>query len=399
MAGIKVTSILLSLMFPMLSYGKYWQTLPKGVRLFAYRHVISSTIKGSYGSDGGYRPYELKANINADSIAGFNSYIDTYLAGLTQNQYDNLSFGEYQGSAESKVHVNGIGLGYGFSSTLTGYFSIPHYTADVRLKINRLKSGNHDEVVTDIQTNQGVVIENLPDFDAQVLQSVFVNYYGYQPIGDWRAKGFGDLELGLMKRLVARRRWGLLLTGGVVAPTGREDDPDILQDISFGDGQWDIFMEFGGGYRLARRWEVDSWMRYTYQLPYNREIRLPESADFPITSRKGMAKISLGSKLQYNLAFNFFPHSAWTLTPSYTFDIQGETLYTSDYPEADSILRTDTKTHSHTWKFNINYSTVRMFKKKKFPIPLQLNISTQFISGGHNTPKYQRADFEFRMFF
>ena len=76
-----------------------------------------------------------------------------------------------------------------------------------------------------------------------------------------------------------------------------------------------------------------------------------------------------------------------------------KTAYFKKHPEADAILRADTRMYSHTFKLNVNYSTLRMFQKKRFAVPLQVNVSMQFLTGGLDTPKYERYDFEFRMFF
>jgi hypothetical protein len=78
---------------------------------------------------------------------------------------------------------------------------------------------------------------------------------------------------------------------GVVVPTGRTDNPDILQDIAFGDGQWDAFFEFGGGMTANSYLSFDQWNRFTYQFPMTEEVRLTESSSFPVTSLKDKARI------------------------------------------------------------------------------------------------------------
>jgi hypothetical protein len=47
----------------------------------------------------------------------------------------------------------------------------------------------------------------------------------------------------------------------------------------------------------------------------------------------------------------------------------------------------------------VNFSTVSLFKKKKFIAPIDVNIAIQSIVGGTNTPKYERVDLELRLFF
>jgi hypothetical protein len=54
------------------------------------------------------------------------------------------------------------------------------------------------------RTNVGgaIQLENLPNVDVQLLQSLFVNFYKYQPLGKWQATGFGDTELGMMAQIM-----------------------------------------------------------------------------------------------------------------------------------------------------------------------------------------------------
>lgn len=231
---------LLSVLFFLLSAkanAAYYDVLPKGVRNLTYQYTMTGEITGRYTNSGNLQGYNINANINADSIKGINAAVDTYLGTLSQDDYNAFSFGTFQGSATSKVKVQGLGGGYGVTDKITLYGFIPFYSATVNLNIERTEKGRNN-VGTAIQ------LENLPDVDVRLIQSLFVNYYQYQPLGRWQADDFGDLEMGAMYQLRKWRNAGALINVGFVAPTGRADNPDILQDIAFGDGQWDAFFEF-----------------------------------------------------------------------------------------------------------------------------------------------------------
>jgi hypothetical protein len=207
-------------------HAAYYDTLPKGVRNITYRFIQTGSITGSYGSAGSFKGYNVNANINADSIKGVNAAVDTYLGTLNATDYANFSFGTFQGNATSKVTAQGFGGGYGVTDKLTVYGFIPFYSAVVDLHIERTAKGRNN-VGTAIQ------LENLPDVDVRLIQSLFVNYYQYQPLGQWRATAFGDAELGFLYQVKKWNNAGALISMGTVAPTGRKDNPDILQDISF----------------------------------------------------------------------------------------------------------------------------------------------------------------------
>ncbi|GAB4017615.1 MAG: hypothetical protein Fur0010_18380 [Bdellovibrio sp.] len=370
----------------------YYDVLPKGVRNFTYRYIQTGKIGGSYNSSGDFEGYNLTAKINADSLKGINSAVDTYLNGLSAEDYAAFSFGTFEGGAISKVSAHAFGAGHGITNKITLYGFIPYYMAEVDLHLNRTERGRNNVGTT-------VQIEDLPDVDARLIQSLFVNYYNYNPLGKWEAKDFGDAELGAMIQLKRWRGAGLLGVVGVVAPTGRVDDPDTLQDIGFGDGQWDIFAEFGGGLRYNKWWGADSWMRYTYQTPFKKTVRLPESTSFPVTSRKGEVEIKLGNKFQYNLQNTVYLNDQFSISALYTLELKGLDNYTSAYAESDSYYEDSSNELSHIGRFNLGYSTVNLYKKKKFVAPLDINFSYQNIFDGKNIPKYDRFDLEFRLYF
>lgn len=71
-----------------------------------------------------------------------------------------------------------------------------------------------------------------------------------QPISDWRDRGIGDLGVMLRWRAYGDRKQALSIMGGVKAPTGKREDPLILTDFGFGEGQWDLSADVAGERRL-----------------------------------------------------------------------------------------------------------------------------------------------------
>jgi len=373
----------------------YYDILPKGVRNLTYRFIQTGNITGSYGSSGDFKGYNISANLNAETIRGVSSAVDAYLDNLKATSpadYARISFGSFQGSASSKVSAQGFGGAYGITDHLTVYGFIPYYSAVVDLQIERTAKGRNNVGTT-------ISLENLPDVDVRLIQSLFVNYYQYRPLGKWKATAFGDAELGLMYQVKKWRNACSLISMGVVAPTGKKDNPAILQDIAFGDGQWDVFYEFGGGYNLSTDWSIDSWSRITYQSPYSATVRLPDSSIFPVTSQKGNAKIKLGNKFSANLQANYKFSDEWMSSLIYGAEYVERSQFTSKSLIADAILESDTEKISHIARLNLSYSTLSLYQQKKFIAPISFNLAFQSIFAGKNIPKYERGDFEIRFFF
>lgn len=374
------------------SQAAYYDTLPAGVFNFTYRYIQTSDINGSYSSTGDLKGYNVKANINADAIKGLNTAVDAYLNSLSPADYAAFSFGTFEGRATSKVTAQVFGGGVGLTNWMTLYAYVPYYKARVDLQVERTEKGRSN-------VGGAIQLENLPDVDLRLIQSLFVNYYHYQPLGRWESTDIGDTEVGFMTQLMKTNGVGLLINPGVVIPTGKEDNPDILQDISFGDGQWDAFFELGGGADLNSAVSIDQWNRVTYQFPYKTRVRLPESLTFPLTMRSGEAKVKLGNKFQSNFQTNFQLLELWKFSLLYTFEYTEKSDYQSEFAESDQILEADTEKHSHTARANLNFSTVPLYQSGRFFLPLEFNIAGQTILGGKNTPKYERYEFETRFYF
>ena len=142
------------------------------------------------------------------------------------------------------------------------------------------------------------------------VQSYVTKGSGYQPLGDWYGSGYGDMETGLMAKVIDRGTWGLMLYPGVILPTGRQDDPDILQDVGFGDGQFDFFSEIATGYVVNDQLSFGTTLRYTYQAPTTKELRVPSEQNSTFSSEKGDFNVKYGDRI--NLMFNStISYNAW----------------------------------------------------------------------------------------
>lgn len=404
--------ILLFTFFASNAFAGYYSTLPKGVRAFEFRHIFTSDIGSLYNNKGVKEDIYFKENLNAEILSSVNTATKVYfeeLKALSPEAHDEFSFGEYQAEGSANVDVQVVGGGVGITDRLTAYFGFPIFDAEVNLDIRRTKGNNHARVANILERDAGdsdtgrilsQLTGQLPDATGELLQGVMVNMYGYKPVGSWNAQGMGDTELGLMYRLAEWDYSGLMVVGGLNLPTGREDDPDIIQDIAFGDGQTDIFGEFGGGFVVPKYYfGLDSFFRYTYQLPTKKNLRIPDTPGIPIGRTKGDFVEKLGNKFDFNIQGSFFPNDWLTVFGGYIYSHQGQSKYQSNNQYANEALALDTMIETHTLLGGMEFSTVNLFKRGKFWAPLSIAPSIQRIVKGVNSPSYTRYNLKFRLFF
>lgn len=383
-----------------------WKTLPKGVRIIGYRNIQTSNIKSNFNQFGSESPVGAQFRVDAETFNSMTGNVIVPGADVDANAYEALLVGEYKVDAVANVNVQGTGFGYGITDKIMFYAELAYYKAHVKAKIKRTAGNTYKETAEILEENggsqNGMIAENLRrmiDANEGTIQSVITNHYGYKPLGDWYGSGFGDIETGLMARLIDKGSWGLLLYPGVVLPTGRVDDPSILQDVGFGDGQFDFFAELGTGYIFNDYLSIGTTLRYTYQAPGTKTMRIPEDGDFTLSDSTGEFNVKYGDRVNWMFNSTLSLNDWISITPIYRFMYQMPSSYKSEHQEANNYLSTNTDKLEHQIQLTTTFSSITPFLKKKFFLPAQININFVQTVAGKNVPNAGRFEMEFRMLF
>ena len=402
------------LLSSMVAQGAYYETLPKGVRAAVYHRVQTDNVNSSFSGNNVERDYFYRFNLNAESLESASDIFKNYLEPLREESpaaYKALSLGEYEIDAYAEVDVDAFAFAYGLTNRWTTYLVVPYFNAVVNMNMVRTKGNNNKQVQAlleaDPHSNDPTVralingvTNSLPDVTGGVIQSVMVNYFGYQPLGVWEGKGLGDVEWNNIIKVYDDGTKGAAFMFGLVAPTGRREDPDILQDFSFGDGQWDAYAEVGGGTFVPNtNLSFDGWFRYTHQFASTQELRVAESGDLALGTEKRKFREKLGDMISASGSSTYAFTDYLSVSGAYIFKHRFETQYDSGDPQVDNMLSENTNEQSHSLGLGVTFSTVNLFKKGVFLAPLVFTLSGQKIVAGQNTPNYSRVDLEFRMYF
>mgnify|MGYP000318338089 CR=1 FL=1 len=390
-------------------YAQYYEVLPKGVRTFVFRNIQANS-ESSYNQTKKESAYSYHLDTNINNLKEIEiSTIQEALALLEPypEAYNKISFGAHYFKASADLNVDAYGIGYGLTKNTTVYMGFPIYQAEVKFNYKRTKGSSINEVAEALQRETdddyaqtlGNIIEQIYDIDGGVIQSALVNEFNYKELGNWRGEGIGDIELGLMHKLQHTKNYGLKLSLGVVLPTGRVDDPDILQDIGFGDGQLDAFLEFGGSYHINSKNIISSWIRYTHQFANKKELRVLEYKDFALASNKDEFEEKLGDMIDIAFIYDYSVTDWLNLQPALLSNFTQKAKYKSEHEVANELLAENTESQDLSARITANISTVKLYKQKKFLLPGQLNFSYQTTLEGQNVPKVNRSELEFVMFF
>jgi hypothetical protein len=394
------------LFFTIPAQAQVWKVLPKGVRIIGYRNVTTGKISSNFNQSGQESELGSSFRIDAATINKMTNNVIIPGIDIDESAYKNLLIGEYKVDADAQFNVHGTGLGYGITDRVMFYAEIAYYNAQVKANIKRT-AGNTYARVAEILENSGRPqdrniaenLRNMIDANEGTIQSVITNYYGYKPLGDWYGSGYGDMETGLMIKAIDKGIWGVMLYPGVVLPTGRQDDPDILQDVGFGDGQYDLFGEMATGLVINDHFNIGTTLRYTYQAASSKTLRVPQERDFQLSDKKGNFDVKYGDKFNWTLRSTYSLNDWVSFTPVYRFMFQGDAIYSSSFTTANKYLAYNSHRLEHQAQLTTSFSTITPFLKKQFPLPAQINLNLVKTITGENVPNQERFEVEFRMLF
>jgi hypothetical protein len=410
---IKLLTILAMAALPYVAKGASYDTLPKNVNTFVFKQVMVSDIKSQYDASGKEDTLNLKEEFTSSRLEDVTAVIKAYfeqLRAISPEAYNNFSLGEFSADVNAEVSAQGFGYGFGVTDHLTVYGSLPIYHIKTDVKFKQTKEGNLSAIQsvlnnTNTESAMGKFVKDLtmqlPRTNTELLQSLVVNYYGYEPIGKWEKDALGDAEVGLIYRLTDFSDKGVAFSAGAVLPTGDEDNPDSLQDVSTGDGQYDAFVELNSGISfLDNTFQFDLKGRYTYQFASEKEVRWIDDVDIPLSKSKKTVNQKLGNKIDAAFTATYNATNWVNLNSSYLMTNVAKTSYANiEDAKIRNALESDTASQSNWIRVGIGFSTIDAYKRKRFEIPLDIGISAQRLLNAKNTASYDRVDFDFKLYF
>jgi hypothetical protein len=411
---IKLLSILALGALPFgMAFGASYDTLPKNVNTFVFKQVMVSEIKSQYDASGSEETLDLKEEFTSSRLEDVSAVIKTYfeqLRAISPEAYNNFSLGEFSADVTANVSAQGFGYGYGVTNRLTVYGSLPVYHITTDVKFQQTKPSNIAALQatlrnTNPDTALGKFVKDLsmqmPNTNTELIQSLVVNYYGYKPIGKWEKDALGDAEIGFIYRLTDFSDRGVALSAGAVLPTGSPDDPDSLQDVSTGDGQYDAFLEVDSGIAyFGNSLQFDLKGRYTYQFASNKEVRWIDDPNLPLSSSKKTVNQKLGNKLDATASATYSPTYWMNINTSFILASIGKSRYENvGESNVRNALENETESQSSWLRLGLGFSTIEAYKRKKFDLPFDFGISGQRLLNAKNTASYDRVDLDFKFYF
>jgi len=382
--------VVLFLLTSNLSYADDAAVLPKGIFKTKMKGKFYSSVDKKYGSGSG----DIE-----DVAVDFNAVLDS-------NVFPNLSlveagFGLPSGFAnigtsvidfDYDFNLYEFDFHYGLTDRLTIGIHIPYWdvknNVDARVDNTNATVGANPFLGLPGDPFGGaplvpVAMGGVPLTTDQV-QNMLVEQFGYKRIKSWSGSGLSDIEVGFRYQYLKTDNWRLAFTGGVRIPTGEEDDPDDLMDYALGTNAWALLFNFNQDYIGINNLVLNTTFRYELYLPDEETLRILYDVDKPITPYKEKVDRDYGDIIELEVSGAYEFVEGWNISLLYKYGFASENDIDGDMGYVYSSLEDETDYSEHVGIIGLSYSTLELYKQKKFSVPLTASISYRNRFAGSN---------------
>jgi hypothetical protein len=390
------------------------EILPKGVRALFYQHR-NLELGGAFSSSGELQSFDVHTKIKVLDLVQANPQAEELLRPLTPEDrklLEGTSIVDMTFRPDVSVQANIFGFAYGLTDRLMLAVGFPIITAEVRIReeiqmtradlsaqaeeFRRKALAAKEEDRPRLQAI-AAILDKIPEIKGAHVQDYLVNELGYEPLGNWQAQGIGDLRGFLHYNLLTYERYRQAARWGVIAPTGREDNPDILNDFAFGNQAWGTFVESRHDWLLwPGRVTASASVYYEYSLPSEKTMRVAELQK--VTSEKEVLDFSRGDILDARLGIGYKVIPDLEVYYQQEWHRKWSDVYRGPRGNYSWLSQgTDEATHAHA--YGLSYSTVSRFLKKQWPVPLKASLSQVNTLSGRDTEYLDYTALEMQVYF
>jgi hypothetical protein len=387
-----VPLILVCFCLPSLSSGENAEVLPGGIFSLSGTYYHHFDIRKKYDKDGDAVPIAQDFNRDLDST------VFPGLAPLDPLVGGTANIGRSVAEFTLLYEWFDFTLAYGITDRLLVGMNVPyrHSKNDVKAHMDSSDAnvGKNAALNTlaplyvpgtvplstkDVQNIMG------PGLDINGDGTIEIPGYGYKRVKTWTGDAIGDTQVLAKYSFVSNERWRLAAAGGLRLPTGEQDDPDSFVDVPSGDGQTDILVRAYIDFLGIRNICLNGVARFDVQLPDEKRVRVPPSVHMPITRYKEEVSRNLGDVLELEIAGTYSFTSALSAGLRYRFTRKFKDSVNGTQSHAFyRSLENETDYNSQIGFVFVGFSTIQLFKEKKFPVPLGLQLEYRNRFAGTN---------------
>jgi hypothetical protein len=225
---------------------------------------------------------------------------------------------------------------------------------------------------------------------------------GYKPLGDEEHTEMGDITLGGKYQYYKSAHMAAALAPRLVLPTGRPADVDKVVDIAPGDGHPSVGLAAIVDFTPTSRLIITPGISYTYQIPWSHAMRVPQTSDQSVTPDVDSSVTQkVGDIYSAGLGVRYKFQELWTIGAGYSLQYKkADEYFGSKYAAVRyNYLSIDTEQVMNAGLVGLTYSTVPLFLKKQFALPLEASLNFSHVFSGRNVGQIDLTSFDLAAFF
>lgn len=350
--------------------------------------------------------YRMNRSISySDLIDGLPTQDDrASLRGLVESKNNSLdsSIGDTFGVVNARVTTTIPIFAYGVTDKWTLALAVPVVYTNVNVDTGWAANDSFNQMYASLtedgRHNQKLEFKNKLDnvIKTKAMQS------GYDEVGGYQSTQLADMVVNSRYLLYKEGSQQWSLNQRLVLPTGRVENINRLVDIPTGDGQADIGIGTSYDYIPSASLQLGVSTYYLYQMAHTRAKRLPLkpyenlSPDIDYDTHQ-----KLGDLMGASASAKYF------FVDTTSFAIQ----YSEQYKQKDTFTGSKFASERYQWMAldseqtmrsvlaGVQFSTIPLFKRKQFAIPLDTQLSMAKTLGGRNVPSAELYSIELAAYF
>lgn len=380
--------------------------LPKGVRTVKLRS-FTTQVESKFDNNGSVqslaKPFRQTLKMKSlyeGKPANEAALSKGYMQSLGIDP-DNTDLGTIDAYASARVTATIPVLGYGISEKWSIALAIPivysNTYADTGFSISSKAEAFFGYLSSDTNT------ASTKSAESKLADPVNgkITTMGYDPLNGETRTEVGDLRL-INKVLVKKHdNYAVAVKQSVTLPTGKSASYNNLVAVNAGDSQWDLSASVIGDWYINGKWTLSGYTGYTVQFSDSTAKRVPVTSESSLGLLDSNVDRDLGDIAAAGISFQYALREGWTLATSYDAQIKYSDIYHGSRYNAVQYdwLAQNTNQRMESAVFGVNYSTVPMFRKKAFPVPLDAKLSYATVVSGKNVPADDVASGEVAIYF
>jgi len=387
--------------------------LPKGIWRLRVVGVVVDPVTQSLNSDGEAQSLvsALEKRLTAKDLAASNPDLAALYNGLNAFESglgDSLFAVDLMPEAEINAKQTVFAAEYGLTAKFSLGIIVPYSMVNNSASFNA-KTYNEAQAVAQHVNGVGPLENGVNTFNSNApnvhtFEDAIFTSNGYYIPSDFKYSGLGDIEVGGKYQVYKANNITSAFTGGVRLPTGshKKDFKNIL-DQNTGDGQYDLAFELANEYAPWKFLSVGVGSRYTMQLQDKETIPLLRNGQ---TGLPNLNDANTFQEVSRNMG-DYIETEVGSVFKFWSFEVNA--AYMHYYKFLDSFkgpagyqvseLAEKSDKVSHRYEVGLKFTTIPMFAKKKFFMPLEAKISYTDLLAGRNTTRSSYTRFDFIVYF